>query len=260
MAADPLVDTQDQGPVRVLTVNHPPANSLNPAVREALGAALEAAAAESGVGCVVLTGAGNRFFMAGAQVESLLELDPAAALERVRASRDFLGRLSHLERPVIAAINGYCLGGGLEVALACDIRVASPGAQFGFPEVRLGLMPGAGGTQRLPRLVGPGAARRLILSGRPIAAPEALRLGLVDQLAGVEDALEPALDLARAICAQGPLAVRAAKKALLAAGELDLEAGLELENQLWAGLFASQDQKEGVEAFLQKRRPRFQGR
>lgn len=253
------VGLRRQGPVGIITVDNPPVNALSPQVRQELWAALQAAATDEGLRCLILTGAGEKFFLAGADLKSLAGLDGAAAYARVRQTRAFLDFMQAIPQPVIAAINGTCLGGGLEVALCCDIRLAASSAKLGFPEVRLGIMPGAGGTQRLPRLVGQGAARRLIFEGGTVSAEEALRLGLVEEVEAPERLLASAMALAQGISKRGPLAVRAAKRALNAAQEMPLGQGLDLENTLWGELFDTRDQGEGLRAFLEGRPARFTG-
>ncbi|MFH1058379.1 MAG: enoyl-CoA hydratase-related protein [Pseudomonadota bacterium] len=252
-----VVKSERKDRTLVLTVDFPPSNALAPAVRDALSAALAAAAADEEIWTVIITATGEKFFMAGANIPSLLELDPPAALARVEAAHAFMQALCDLPKPTIAAINGYCLGGGLELALCCDIRIAAEHARLGLPETALGLMPGGGGTQRLPAIVGQGFARHLIFSAGQLTAAEALGMGLVQKMVPSGRLKAEALALAATINRQGPLGVRAAKQALNAAYNMPLDQALATERRLWADLFASQDLKEGLGAFLAKREPDF---
>jgi enoyl-CoA hydratase len=244
----------------LITVDFPPANALAPEVRAELESAVHDLLARDDVWTIVITAAGSKFFMAGANIPSLLELDRVTALARVRAARALFDLLEGGPKPVIAAINGLCLGGGLELALACDIRLAADHVKLGLPEVGLGLMPGGGGTQRLPRFVGPGLAAHLIFSGKTLSAAEAQKVGLVQEVTPADELMPAALALAELINRQGPLGVRAAKQALFGARTMDLDQGLDLENDLWAGLCETRDMKEGVGAFLEKRPPVFEAK
>jgi enoyl-CoA hydratase len=246
--------------VAVFTLNNPPANALGPEVRDEFLFHLETASRDESVWTLILTGAGEKFFAAGADIHSLLELDRETGLKRVQASRRFYSGVANLEKPVIAAINGICLGGGLELALACDIRIAVEQARLGVPEVNLGLIPGAGGTQRLPRAIGPGWANYLLFTGEALPASKALEIGLIQMMVSREALLSTALDLAKKINRKGPLAVRAAKKAAAAAWDLPIEQGLDLENLAFAELCATEDKQEGISAFLEKRKPVFKNR
>jgi enoyl-CoA hydratase len=245
--------------VGMITIDSPPANSLSPEVRDELHATLRMAAEQKDVWNIVITGAGDKFFMAGANISSLLELDKVKGLERVKYVRRFMDYMSTVEKPIIAAINGICLGGGLEIALCCDIRITADHAVFGLPEVGLGIMPGAGGTQRLPRAIAPGYARYLIFTGGRISAAEALQVGIVEKVVPAAELMSEAMGIAQRINKQAPLAVRAAKKAMNATEKMSLAKGLDLENELWGGLCETQDKNEGILAFLEKRKPRFQG-
>lgn len=246
--------------VAVATMDHPPANALSPELREEFLGKLAALSEDEEVWTVIITGAGGKFFAAGADIPSLLKLDRQSGLERVRTARRFYSGVASFPKPVIAAINGLCLGGGLELALACDIRVCADHAKLGLPEVNLGIIPGAGGTQRLPRAVGPGWASYLLLTGDPIAAPKALQIGLVQEVVPLEGLLDKARQIASAINRKAPLAVRAAKWAAKEGLSLPLEQGLDLENQAFAELCETRDKNEGIRAFLEKRRPVFVGR
>lgn len=246
--------------VATLTVNRPERrNALNGVVRAELADALVALRDEPEVRVVVITGAGDRAFVAGADITEFAE---RTALEQrqVMGPPRIFELIAEFPKPVIAMINGLALGGGCELALACDLRIAAETARLGQPEIRLGLIPGGGGTQRLPRLVGAGRALRLILTGEPIDAREALRIGLVDEVVP-DDALRPrTLELARTIAAQPPLAVRLAREAVRAALEQPLASGLAYERELFITAFGSEDKAEGVAAFLEKRPPAWKGR
>jgi enoyl-CoA hydratase/carnithine racemase len=245
--------------VASIRLDRPPANALSEAVSLELWDAARDVADDDGVRAVVVWG-GERIFAAGADVKAMAEFGPREIESSVGALEGALRHLEAVPKPVVAAVNGYALGGGCELALACDFRYAAADARLGLPEIRLGVIPGAGGTQRLPKLVGLARARDLIFSGRHVGADEALEIGLIDAVTSPDRVYEEALARARAF-ADGPsLAYRAAKVALLAAGDRRQEDGLEVEREMFRELFATQDQKEGMRAFLDKRDPRFVGR
>ena len=246
--------------VAILTMNNPPANALSPEFRQEFMAKLIEVSKDDGIWTMIITGAGEKFFAAGADIATLLKLDRTTGLERVRKAREFYGGLARFEKPVIAAINGICMGGGLELALACDIRIATEHARLGLPEVNLGLIPGAGGTQRLPRAIGPGWANYLLLTGEAVPAKKALEIGLVQEVVAFDSLREAALKLADKINSKGPLAVRAAKRASSRGLQQPLEKGLDIENEAFAEVCATQDKNEGITAFLEKRKPQFQGK
>jgi enoyl-CoA hydratase len=259
-SAGPLVLRERHDAVELLTLNRPERrNALGEPMREALITAVDDAAARSEVLAVVITGAGDRAFAAGADIRELAARSPIQQ-RRVMLERRVYDVVAAVPKPVIAAVNGACLGGGLELALAADVRVAAAGATFGQPEVRLGLIPGGGATQRLPRVVGVGAALKLVMSGEAIGADEALRLGLVDEVVPAPEVVPRALALAGRMAANGPLAVLAAKQAVRAALDVPLAAGLSFERALFLATFASEDREEGTRAFLEKRQPEFRGR
>ena len=248
-------------PVALVTVNRPKAlNALNSETMEALRQTFSDLAADSGARGIVLTGAGDRAFVAGADIGELRDLTPESGRAAMQRGQEILGAVERSEKPVVAAVGGFALGGGLELALACHFRTARPGAKLGLPEVRLGVIPGYGGTQRLPRLIGRAAALRMILSGEPVTAEEAAALGLVDDLD--EDPVAGALARLDLVLRNGPLAVRAALAAVDAAapGEGGLEQGLARERELFASLCGTEDMREGLAAFLEKRSPTFRGR
>jgi len=247
-----------EGGAALVTVNRPEArNSISDAVIREMYAALEAARADASVGALILTGAGDEALVSGADIRAIAARRRREALAGL--NNRLFAAIEAFEKPTIAAVNGYALGGGLELALACDIRVAAAGARFGLPEVKLGIIPAAGGTQRLPRVIGLGRARYLILTGDIIDAAEAERLGLVSAVVPREDLLPKAREIAAKIMKRGPLAIRLAKKALSLSAEVPLSAGLEFESVAQAILFESRDKEEGTRAFLEKRDPRFTG-
>lgn len=243
-----------------VTVNRPEKrNALNATVRRELLDAFDALAAHDDARVVVITGAGDRAFVAGADIGEFAERSPLEQRAAMQGRRIF-DELAAFPKPVIAMINGYALGGGCELAMACDVRVAGRSAKLGQPEIRLGLLPGAGGTQRLPRLVGTGRALRLVLTGELIDADEAERIGLVDAVVDDAELRTYTASLAAAMAAHSPVALRLAKAAVHAAVELPLAGGLALEREMFITAFSSDDMREGVAAFLEKRQPSFRGR
>ncbi len=248
------------GRVALLTVNRPEKmNALNDQVRDELLAVLGELAGDDGIGVVVLTGAGEKAFIAGADISEFAGRSPFDQRWAMRSPRIFDVMASY-PKPVIAMINGFCLGGGCELAMSCDIRIASDKARFGQPEINLGLIPGGGGTQRLPRLVGTGQAMRLILSGDMIPAAEAKEIGLVDQVVPHEELRARALELATKIAAKSPLTLKVAKEAVRASERLAIEEGILYERDLFCLCFSSEDKEEGVAAFLAKRPAAWKGR
>ena len=246
--------------VAVLTVDRQEKlNALDQQVVEEIGQALLELEAEA-PRAIVVTGAGERAFIAGADIRAMSVMDPIEAKRFSEIGHAAMALLDRSPVPTIAAVNGFALGGGCEVALACDVRVAAENASFGFPEVGLGILPGMGGTQRLPRLIGPALAKELIFTGRRIRAEEARDLGLVNRVVPEGEALNVAMELAAEISANGPLAVRHAKAAANRALDVDLVSGLEYEADQFALLFATEDAREGMTAFGEKRKPKFKGR
>jgi len=243
--------TQDS--IATITVNRPSVrNALSVATVQELGAAFEQAKMDSAVRAVILTGAGDKAFVAGADISEIAALDEGSGAEFSRRGQLVFDAIESLGKPVIAAINGHALGGGCELAMACMVRVASENAMFGQPEVKLGLIPGYGGTQRLPRLVGTGRALRLLLTGETITAAEALRLGLIDEIVPAATLLNRAEALARQIAANAPLALKFCIEAV--------NRGFREEAVLFGKVCATEDMKEGTRAFLEKRAPEFKGR
>lgn len=247
------------GRIAVLTINRPEVrNALDPTTWDELSRAVRELEADPEVGVLIITGAGEKAFAAGADIRSLRERQMLDVL--TSPGQDILNQLEQLSKPVIAAINGYALGGGCELAMACDIRVAAETARLGLPELNLGIIPGAGGTQRLARLVGLGRAKELILTGEIIDAAEAERIGLVNKVVPAERLMEAAREVAEKILPKGPVAVAMAKRVIQAGADVDLRSGLALEKLAQTVLFATEDRLEGTTAFLEKRKPRFQGR
>jgi enoyl-CoA hydratase/carnithine racemase len=244
--------------VALLRLNRPDRlNALNMAVREALASHFIGLAADDSVRCVVITG-DEKAFAAGADVAELAQRTPAD--EAFAKSRAAWGALERYRRPIIAAVNGFALGGGCELAMHCDIVIAGEGAKLGQPEVKLGIMPGAGGTQRLVRAVGKFAAMRWLLTGDLLGATEALRLGLVSEVVADARVLPHALEIAARIAALPPIAVAAIKEVVLNGADLPLDAALRLEGESFQALFATADRTEGMRAFLERRKPDFKGR
>ena len=245
--------------VALLTIDRPDAlNALDAAVLAALAAALQELDADPGCRAVVVTGSGTRAFAAGADIKAMAPATP----ETIGPVGGFehWATMAAIGLPIIAAVRGFALGGGFELAMLCDLLVAGDDAVFGQPEIKLGVMPGAGGTQRLTRAIGRARAMELILTGRTIDAREADRLGLVSLFVPAEETLDRALELAGRIAAMPPLAIRAAKASVNAAAERPLSEGLAAEQAAFFGLFATADQKEGMAAFVEKRSPRWTGR
>ena len=248
------------GPAAVVTINRPKAlNALNPTTVRELADFARSVRDESQVRAIILTGAGDRAFVAGADIGAMVAMSTVDALAFSRLGHDALRMLEELEKPVIAAVNGFALGGGCELALACDIILASERARFGQPEVKLGITPGFGGTQRLGRRVGLGAARLLIYTGEVIDAEEAQRIGLADRVVPPDQLLATAQEVAASIAEKAPLAISAAKQAILRGADMDLANANSFEAESFARLFATRDQEEGMTAFLEKRDPVFTG-
>jgi enoyl-CoA hydratase len=253
------VERGDDG-IAVLTVDRQEKlNSLNPQVVEEIGQAL-LDLEEDQPRVTIVTGAGEKSFVAGADIAAMSEMSPLEAKRFAELGHTATALLDRSPVPTIAAINGFALGGGLEIALACDIRIAAENALLGSPEVSLGILPGMGGTQRLPRLVGPGIAKEMIFSARRIKAEEARMINLVNRVVPEGEALNAAKELAAEIAANGPIAVRFAKAAANKALDVDLISGLEYEADQFALLFGTEDAKEGMGAFVERRKAEFKGR
>jgi enoyl-CoA hydratase len=253
------VDTE--GAVATITIARDKAlNALNKQTLIELKAALAAVEADAAVRAVVLTGAGEKAFVAGADIAEMQAMAPADARAFAELGHSIGDALDRLSKPVIAAVNGFALGGGCELALACDFVYASEKAKFGQPEVNLGVMAGFGGTQRLPRRIGPGRAMELLLTADMIGAEEALRIGLVNKVCAPDKLVAEARAAGEKIAQKGPLAVAATKRAVRRGQELPLSAANALERELFAHLFSSADQKEGMRAFVEKRGAKFEGK
>jgi len=244
--------------VATIKINRPKAlNALNKNTLTELLACAENIAADQSVLAVILTGEGEKAFVAGADISYMKPLSASEAKIFGKLGHRVMQAIENLPQPVIAAVNGFALGGGCELAISCDIRIASDNAKFGQPEVNLGVIPGFGGTQRLPRLVGKGLANELIFSGKLIDAEEACRIGLVNRVVSQEKLLEECLDLAKVIASRGPTAVKLCKEAVNNGIEMDLTRACSYEADLFALCFASGEQEEGMAAFLEKRAPKF---
>ena len=260
MAYENLLLDAKEGIARI-TFNRPNVlNALNRKTMEELGEILNVVHADAAVRVLILTGAGEKAFIAGADITELAQQNPVGGREYTLAGQGIIHRLETMGKPSIAAINGFALGGGCEMALACTMRIASRTARLGQPEVKLGIIPGYGGSQRLPRLVGKGMAHELILTGEMISAEEALRIGLVNRVVEPGELLVTAEAIARKIIANAPIAVQYAMEAVERGMEMPQEEGLHLEATLFGLCCATQDMREGTRAFLEKRPPKFEGR
>ena len=245
-----FVRLEVSGAVATIRLDRPKMNAINAQLREEVGEAARAADADPAVRAVVLYG-GERTFAAGADIKEMADNTYVNAIDHCRALQNALNAVARIGAPVVAAITGYALGGGLELALCADFRVAGASAKVGQPEIQLGVIPGAGGTQRLPRLIGPSRAKDLIYTGRHVKADEALAIGLVDKVVPDDQVYDTAVEMA-ARYAEGPaVALRAAKEAVDAGLEVDLDTGLEIERLHFAGLFATEDQKNGMRSFVE---------
>ncbi len=249
------------GSVAIVTIDRPQMlNALNDETIAELDHCFTAIADDESILCVILTGGGEKSFVAGADINELAVCDVVSGRAKCDRGQKLLSKIENLRQPVIAAINGFALGGGCEIAMACDIRLASEKAKIGQPEVSLGIIPGYGGTQRLSRLVGRGKAKQMIFTGDHINAAEALRIGLVDEVYPPEELMTKAKEMARKIASKGPLAITAAKEAINLGLDVDLKSGCEHEASLFAGICASEDKTEGTKAFLEKRKAEFKGK
>lgn len=245
----------------LVTINRPKAlNALNPETLTELLELFAELQKSTELAGVIITGAGEKAFVAGADISEMQALDALAGREMGRLGHRVMAAIEGFPQPVIAAVNGFALGGGCELALACDIRICSPNARFGQPEVNLGVIPGFGGTQRLPRLVGTGHALELLLTGEMIDAQEACRIGLVNRVVAGEALLDEGRTIIEKISGKGPLAIRLCKEAVRAGMEMDIDRACRYEADLFGVCFASADQTEGMKAFLEKRAPKFNGR
>lgn len=255
-----LIDREDN--IAILTINRPEKyNALNDEVVGEIGRALDELAADDEVHVIVITGAGDKAFVSGADIGMLLDLQSSPeGVANSRRGQAVTLKIERLRKPVIAALNGFTLGGGLEFAMACDIRIAADTAKLGQPEMNLGLSPGYGGTQRLPRIVGKGMAKLLIFTGDMIDADQALRIGLVEKVVPLADLMDEAKALARKLAKMSPLTMAVAKETINLGMEVDLERGLSIESLEFGVLCMTEDCQEGCSAFLEKRKPEFKGR
>jgi len=257
-----FISTEQDGAVAVVTIDHPPVNALSAPLLEELESEIDRLDHDEGVRAIVLKGAGERAFVAGADISEFPSLRAAATEEggSARGIQKLGARMDAARKPFVAAIHGFCLGGGLELAMCCDIRVASDDAQLGQPEIKLGLIPGGGGTQRLPRLVGLGRALLLNMTGEFIDARTAYDWGLVERVVPKEELVDTALGLAKTIAERSPVAIGVLRELARTTRDLPLEEGLRREADGFRRCLTSEDGAEGVAAFLEKREPHFSGR
>ena len=260
MAYENIMFEKD-GLVGILTVNRPKSlNALNPATIREIGACVEAVRQDPSVRCLIITGAGDRAFVAGADISAMVTMGALEGKAFCAHGLSVMRSLENLPIPVIAAVNGFALGGGTELALACDLIIAADKAKFGQPEINLGIIPGFGGTQRLARRIGLPRARELIYSGDMIDAETAYRCGLANKVVPLADLMTEAKALAQKLATKPPVAIQQAKEAINAGMDMDLENGCRFENEAFALSFATEDKKEGMTAFLEKRQASFTGK
>ncbi len=255
-----LIQISREDRLAIVTINRPPVNALSKEVMDALDATFSELAKDETIGAVVVTGAGEKAFVAGADITEFPNLNSSTGEKMSRRGQEVFQKIADFPAPVIAAVNGFALGGGMELALACDIRVVAENARVGLPEVTLGIFPGYAGTQRLPRLISAGKAKELIFSGAMIDAAEAYSIGIADHLTPAGESLDKARKLAAAILKNGPVAVRLAKQAVDQGLDQTLAEGQKTEAGLFAKLCDTEDQKEGAKAFMEKRPPEFKGK
>jgi Enoyl-CoA hydratase/carnithine racemase len=246
--------------VAVVTINRPPVNPLNSKVFKELVTIFNELEENSQVRVIILTGSGEKAFVAGADINEMADLDLVGMMNMNRVSREAFSKIENASKPVIAAINGLALGGGLELALACDLRICSEKAKFAFPEVGLGIIPGGGGTQRLQKIVGQGIAKELLYFGDMFDANRALELHIVNKVVPGEELLTTAKQWAEKLAQKPPVALRMLKIAVNAGSNADLETGLTLEASSFANAFSTEDRKEGLKAFVEKRKPVYVGK
>lgn len=246
--------------VAVVTINRPPVNPLNTKVFQELNTIFGELEANDEVRAIILTGSGEKAFVAGADINEMANLGLVGINKMNKISRTVFSKVENLTKPVIAAINGLALGGGLELALACDLRISSSKAKFAFPEVGLGIIPGGGGTQRLQKMVGQGVAKELLYFGEMFDAYRALELNMVNKVVPLEDLLDTAQEWALKLAQKPPVALQMLKLAINTGGNTDLESGLIIESACFANAFSTEDRKEGLQAFIEKRKPIFAGK
>ncbi|CAH0240212.1 enoyl-CoA hydratase/isomerase family protein [Peribacillus sp. NPDC101481] len=253
-----LCEIEDK--IAVVTINRPPVNPLNTKVFQELSIVFDELEANEDVRAIVLTGSGEKAFVAGADINEMASLDLVGINMMNKTSRTVFTKIENVTKPVIAALNGMALGGGLELALACDLRISSDRAKFAFPEVGLGIIPGGGGTQRLQKIVGQGVAKELLYFGDMIDAQRALDLHIVNKLVAAGEVLETAKEWAGNLAKKPPVALQMVKTAVNAGGNTDLESGLIIESVCFGNAFSTEDRKEGLKAFVEKREPIYSGR
>ncbi|MCL1919130.1 MAG: enoyl-CoA hydratase-related protein [Peptococcaceae bacterium] len=253
-----LLETKDR--IATLTVNRPKVlNALNQQTLLDIKGAVEQFRDNEEADVLIITGAGEKSFIAGADIAFMVEMNSLEARSFAQLGADVFRLIETVSKPVIAAVNGFCLGGGCELAMACDFRICHEKSKFGQPEVGLGVIPGFGGTQRLPRLVGLGMAKQLLYTGEIIGAQEALRIGLVNAVTSPEDLMDEVMKVAQKVAAQGQVAVRLCKDAVHEGMQTDIDRGMALESNMFGLCFASEDQTEGMKAFVEKRKAQFKG-
>lgn len=259
MGYDNLILTVEEG-IATITFNRPKVlNALNTALLEELSGALDAVAGDEKIRVLVLTGAGDKAFVAGADIKELAGLNTLQAKQFAHKGQSVINKIVALPIPAVAAVNGYALGGGLEIVLACDFIYASENAGLGLPETTLGLIPGFGGTQRLPRLIGPNQAKELVYTGKIVSAAEACNLGLVNRVDPPEELMASVMKTAHTMATKGRISLRAAKQAINSGLDASLDTGLKIEQDAFAICMASEDAREGTRAFIEKRPPAFKG-
>ena len=250
----------EENRIGIITIDNPPANSLSYAVLSELGNVLDDVSSDTSMRALTITGSSGKIFVSGANVKELAGMDKSSGTQTVSYVQKVFSKIWLFPKPVFCAINGHALGGGLELALHCDFRIAVEGARFGQPEINLGVLPGAGGTQLLPRLIGLSKARWLLLSGQTFSSQEALACGLVDRVVKPESLLDVTSEMALQIAEKPPLAVKAIKKMLRLAQSRGLEEGMKKETEMFGELCATKDKSEGVAAFIEGRKANFQGK
>jgi len=246
--------------VAVVTINRPPVNPLNTAVFQELSTIFDELESNDEVRAIILTGSGEKAFVAGADINEMAGLDLVGVNKMNKVSRTVFSKIENVTKPVIAALNGLALGGGLELALACDLRISSDRAKFAFPEVGLGIIPGGGGTQRLQKIVGQGIAKELLYFGEMFDANRALDLRIVNKVVPSDEVLSAAKEWAYKLAQKPPVALQMVKTAVNVGGNTDLESGLMIENACFGNAFSTQDRIEGLQAFVEKRKPVYTGR
>jgi len=255
-----FLSTEIENNVAIVTIDHAPGNKLNTQVYLELTRLMNELEANESVRAIVITGAGNEAFVAGAEIEEMVDLDTVGMMNLTQVTRVSFSRIENINKPVIAAINGEARGGGLELALCADLRIASENAQLAFPEINLGVIPGGGGTQRIQKLVGLGAAKELLYFGEPIDAQRAYQLNIVNKVVPQDKLLATAKEWAEKLAQKAPVAIRQMKLAVNTGSNVDLETGLTIEATAYDGAFATQDCREGMAARLENRKPHFIGK